>query len=451
MSTARHSGKASGGELEERIDLTEETTTKIAQAQSLPDLSSALTLLFALEKKCRVGNDASSLVRVCEACLQLCRDHSDEEALLNTLKSLSTKRSQKSKAISSLVQKASPWAVQDDGYTPIAVSNDKEKEAREKLIVTLRDITDGKMFLEAERARLTRALAIIKEEEDKIGEASDILQEVHVETYGSLAKREKVEFILEQMRLTLAKKDYIRSHIVSNKIQKKVINEENMQEEKIKYYGLVSEYHMHEKDAFQLAQDYHQIYSTKIIQENETKWKEALECTVLFLVLSPYSNEQQDMMNRLSLDPKLESMDACRETIKLLLRKEIIAFPTPHQSHFESLAIFQSSDPNHWTKIFKTRIIQHNIRIAALYYRRIHGKRLAQLLNLDPGMLEEQVSNMVSDGSIYARIDRPSDIIRFAQAKTPEETLSDYASDIKSLLFLVEKTTHLIHKENMTQ
>merc|ERR1712232_884201 len=106
------------------------------------------------------------------------------------------------------------WVVQEDGFTPIVVSNDKEREMREKLIVTLRDITDGKMFLEAERARLTRTLAIIKEEENKIGEASDVLQEVHVETYGSLSKREKVEFILEQMRLTLAKKDYIRSHIV---------------------------------------------------------------------------------------------------------------------------------------------------------------------------------------------------------------------------------------------
>jgi hypothetical protein len=35
-------------------------------------------------------------------------------------------------------------------------------EARDKLVVALREITDGKIFLEAERARLTRALATIK-------------------------------------------------------------------------------------------------------------------------------------------------------------------------------------------------------------------------------------------------------------------------------------------------
>jgi hypothetical protein len=44
---------------------------------------------------------------------------------------------------------------------PIAVEPSR-KEARDKLVVALRDITDGKIFLEAERARLTRALATIK-------------------------------------------------------------------------------------------------------------------------------------------------------------------------------------------------------------------------------------------------------------------------------------------------
>ena len=39
-----------------------------------------------------------------------------------------------------------------------------------------------------------------------------------VETYGSMERKEKVEFILEQMRLCLATKDYIRAQIISKKI-----------------------------------------------------------------------------------------------------------------------------------------------------------------------------------------------------------------------------------------
>ena len=47
-----------------------------------------------------------------------------------------------------------------------------------------------------------------------------INQDVHVETYGSLGKEEKVDFILEQLRLTLAKKDFIRTFIIARKASK---------------------------------------------------------------------------------------------------------------------------------------------------------------------------------------------------------------------------------------
>ena len=50
-----------------------------------------------------------------------------------------------------------------------------------------------------------------------------------METYGSMEKREKVEFILEQMRLCLAKKDHIRTQIISKKISVKFF--ENDQEQ----------------------------------------------------------------------------------------------------------------------------------------------------------------------------------------------------------------------------
>lgn len=47
-----------------------------------------------------------------------------------------------------------------------------------------------------------------------------------VETYGSMEKKEKVEFILEQMRLCIAVKDYIRTQIISKKINTKFFQEE---------------------------------------------------------------------------------------------------------------------------------------------------------------------------------------------------------------------------------
>ena len=476
MSEAQPSGKAEGGQLEERVDLSAETSEKIAQAKQLVSssggssssaLQDALALLAALEKRCRVGNDTPSLVKVCEASLELCHDASDSEALLATLKTLSTRRSQKSKAIASLVSKCLPWVVDvdGDGFTPLPVTGgDDAVKARDALVDELRNITDGKMYLEAERARLTRTVAVIKESSGDVAGAANVLQEVHVETYGSISKREKIEFILEQMRLTLQKKDYVRAYIVSNKVKRATLDEEGMAELKVKFYTLLTGYYKHEKQALELAKCYHAIYSTPSVQDEERSWREALTNTVVFLCLSEYSNEVKDMMERIDRDVKLERVPECKETLKCYLKDEIMHYPLPHQAMLESIPAFDDGNideddgknttttlKEHWHETFHTRIVQHNLRVASLYYREIHTSRLAQLLSLSTAETEKHISQMVSSGTLYAKIDRPKDIVRFSKRRTEEEVLSDWAGDIKELLGLVETTTYLIQKENMVQ
>lgn len=46
--------------------------------------------------------------------------------------------------------------------------------------------------MEVERARLTHKLAMMKEAEGDITEAATILQELQVETFGSMERKEKV-------------------------------------------------------------------------------------------------------------------------------------------------------------------------------------------------------------------------------------------------------------------
>jgi 26S proteasome regulatory subunit N5 len=291
-----------------------------------------------------------------------------------------------------------------------------------------------------------------QEQAGDIAGAATVLQEVNVETYGSLSKKEKVEFILEQMRLTLAKKDYVRAHIVSGKISRKHLVQEEMQEYKVVFFTHMADYHWHEKNALELAKDFHAIYSTPSILADETKWHEALQAAVLFLALAPYSNEQQDLMHRIKADHNLEKLVASQATLSLLLQHEIISYPLQYQTELESLAVFQRNDlAEFWKETLHRRVVQHNIRVVSKYYKRIHGQRLAQLLGLSSDQLEREVASMVSSGDLYAKIDRPADIIRFAQNQSPESILSDWASDIDKLLGLVEKTTHLIQKENMTQ
>lgn len=265
---------------------------------------------------------------------------------------------------------------------------------------------------------------------------------------------EKIDFILEQLRLTLQKKDYVRAAIVSNKINKKALAEEGMEEKKIKYFLLMAEFHQHEKDAFQLANDYYSIYCTSSVQAVESRWMEALQNTVVFLALSPFSLEQQNILKRIFIDNNLEKIVGSQQTVKSLLKTELISLPFTYQSELESyqgLIVGDEQTKSFWKKSFRLRIIQHNIRVVSKYYRRIKGIRLAELLGIDPVEMEMELANMVNNRDVYAKIDRPSDVIRFAHPKTPEAILSDWSHDISTLLHLVETTTHLIHKEMTTQ
>lgn len=87
------------------------------------------------------------------------------------------------------------------------------------------------------------------------------------------------------------------------------------------------------------------------------------------------------------------------------------------------------------------------MRIIAGYYTRISVSRMAELLDLDEPKTEEVLAKLVNNGTLKVKIDRPSGIIYFTQKKNQSEILNDWASQLNELMACVNKTTHLIQKE----
>lgn len=93
--------------------------------------------------------------------------------------------------------------------------------------------------------------------------------------------------------------------------------------------------------------------------------------------------------------------------------------------------------------------LQHNIRVVAKTYSRITFARLAVLLGLDAPTTEAALAELVSDKSLYAKIDRPGGVVVFSRPRPAADVLRDWAGDIDDVLGLLETTTHLISKEAM--
>lgn len=96
-------------------------------------------------------------------------------------------------------------------------------EVKLSVIESLRTVTEGKIFVEVERARVTKILSDIKKEQGDLRAATDILCELQVETFGSMERREKTEFILAQVALCIEVKDWTQAGILSRKISTKYL------------------------------------------------------------------------------------------------------------------------------------------------------------------------------------------------------------------------------------
>ena len=208
------------------VDYSDTTAKKIPEARDLAKagkLTDALELLLALEKQTRTGCDMHSTAKILVTIVQLCYEAKDWELLNEHLILLAKKRSQLKAAVTKMVQECYGWVKEATLPT---------RQVEFKLIETLRTITKGKIYVETERARLTHRLSKMQEEDGDLNAAAKTMQELQVETYGSLERSEKVELILEQMRLCLATSDYIRTQIISKKISTRFFE---VKKEKKKY------------------------------------------------------------------------------------------------------------------------------------------------------------------------------------------------------------------------
>ncbi|GAA5894886.1 hypothetical protein JCM6882_008233, partial [Rhodosporidiobolus microsporus] len=323
------------------------------------------------------------------------------------------------------------------------------------------------IYLEVPRARVTRTLSQIRESEGDVNAASSLMQELQVETFGSMERREKVDFILEQMRLLKGQEDWEKMAIVAKRINLKWLGEKEHEDLKLRYYSLMILYSLYMDKHLDVAKHYRAVYDTPSIASNPDGSAAVLRNIVYFLVLAPYDNEQSDLLNRVYQDDKLKEMKESYDLVKCFIDPELRRWPNIQELYGDALRRTKVFGPKgvqgvqgdieeedkhakgeeRW-KVLHDRIVEHNIRVVAGYYTRITLPRLAAFLSLPVSDTEQFLSKLVTSQTVYAKIDRPAGIVSFVKPKTGDEVLNEWSSDVGKLMGLVEKSCHLIAKEH---
>jgi 26S proteasome regulatory subunit N5 len=348
-----------------------------------------------------------------------------------------------------------------------------------------------------ERARVTRILSNIKRQQGDIAAATDILCELQVETFGSMSRREKTEFILEQVALCIEKGDWTQASILGRKIstryfarkpkrtpeeieKRKKEQEQKARENadtavgetadvdpeaddvtdlKLRYYEQQITLAKHDDRYLDACKHYRQVLDTEAVENDPTMLKATLQRVIYFILLAPYDNEQSDLLHRIAQDSRIStSCPTEGQLLKLFTVPELMRWPSIEANfgpHLTATDIFtaqpDSKDPKRhqrWLDLRK-RVIEHNVRVIAKYYTRITFPRLTTLLDLPAQETEKYISDLVTSKTIYARIDRPAGIVSFEKKRDADEVLNEWSGNMKSLLGLLERIDHLITKEEM--
>ena len=328
----------------------------------------------------------------------------------------------------------------------------------------------------------------MKKEQGDLNAAADILCELQVETFGSMHRREKTEFILEQVALCIEKGDWTQAGILSRKIGIKYFSrkpkrtpeqiekdkkereekeknrsiddpplepEDDVTDLKLRYYEQQITLAKHEDKYLDACKHYRQVLDTESVEDTPEQLHavsrlffngllafhaahkfQVLQRVIYYILLAPHNNEQSDLLHRINADTRNSLVPEEKELLKTFTIPELMRWPIVSERfgpHLCSTDVFSASpdqqDPKAHTRWqdLRKRVIEHNVGVIAKYYTRIQMHRLTQLLDLDEEETESYISSLVTAKTVYAKIDRPAQVVTFAKTRDADEVLNEWS------------------------
>ncbi|CCW70290.1 unnamed protein product [Phytomonas sp. Hart1] len=457
-----------GARFKEAEDHSQETNVLLERinATTIPDLlkSSGKTIdelvdeILVLEKKCRLGDDVASTRRLAVEALRICRVQKDVVKMLSLLDTLMKKRAQ-TKQVQVAMIAESAVVLHDDSLEP-----EKEEDVLERLA----HVTDNKIHVELEHARFTVELAKRHEARGMKRSACDMLSALHVETITNMPRLEKLEALNRQIRLCLELEDYEHTPLVSRKINHTALRREEAMEQKLVYFSLMRQYYAKKGSYFNLGRCWYETYLTLTDAKQKLG---ALSNMMVHYLISEHSTvkEIEDMAECTAFSPatKMQDRVLALSEISQTLKSNLEDLPNLHflLKQFNSIDVIRErikrevddicgthpelKDYPERQELLLNRCSEHDLIVISRFYTRIRLTRLSELVGLSQSHTESFIMSMVSNKTLYAKIDRVDGLVVFEPPQNTIEVMASWNAAVERSVALLDKASHLITKERM--
>ena len=420
-----------------------------------------LKKLIDEEKTTRLENEYEKNRTICKKILEIIYSRNDFTNFLKLFEYLTQRKNQSRESIISMVK----HCINE------ILPNLKNNKDSSDLLNTLIKVTEGKIFVEYEYSQAIRKMTEIYIMNNQINEAAKLIQDVQIEAFGSLENEYKIDYILFQMQVLLEKGDFVRTLIVSNKIKRNHLDDEGIELLKIRFFRLMILYYIHEKKYLDISKCYKILYDfvksindklvdiqkkdnikPKIIEnyiriQKENDLDNLFENYVLFLSICPPELETRNMLNELLVKYKKE-LDKNIHILFIVekrLSDEIIIIDNNLFNRFKDFEIFKKNQE--LIKLFRKYWIQHDLSLFEKFFAKVHLKRISEMTTVPVEEIENEISDMVVNNYIFAKIDRIEKIVNFRKKTDHHDVLDNFNYDMDNMLKKIEETCHLINKE----
>lgn len=325
----------------------------------------------------------------------------------------------------------------------------EDKNEKLEFLKTLKAVTEDKLFLEPQRAKICLSLVKIQREEYDIAGALDTIENLKINSITTIDEKEKIEILLELMWLLLESKDIDKCHLVANNIMMQKFDTTPESEElKIRFYEMLVA--MDKNDNYlNVSKHYQAMLEIKNLCLEIDNRRKTLKLAIIYCILAPFHIEKSVMMEKLYNHKFISEVPKYKELLNQFIIVEIInwySMKAKFKDSFLSLGIFDltnQDDLKRW-KDLRTVTIEHNIKVFATYYQRMYISHISDFLDISINESEKFLCNLIFNKTIYAKIDRVSGIVTFQHIKT-RRNKENY-----NFMKLIDDTIHLIYKEIIT-